>query len=119
MGKAKSNKDRRFHIGTASDGCFTLHTKPEKATRMEADAYGPVFGIFCWNTLATVMPRLDTKINALSIMAVFHTTLVMVPHPFVRQRLLFNTDGHVRNTHGCLADKYLRNRLASQLMVYQ
>ena len=91
MGKAKSNKDRRFHIGTASDGCLTLHTKPEKATRIEADAYGPVLGILCWNTLVTVMPGLDTKINAMSIMAVFHsnscygfTPIRTVKAPFTR-----------------------------------
>ena len=51
MGKAKSNKDKRFHFGTASDGCFTLHTKPEKATRIEADVYVPVFGIFAGTLL--------------------------------------------------------------------
>ena len=96
MGKAKSNKDRRFHIGTASNGCLILHTKPEKATRIEADAYGPVFGILCWNTLVTVMPGLGTKINAMSIMAVFHNNSCHAPTPIRTAKASFTRSAPVR-----------------------
>ena len=33
-GKSQGNKDRRFHIGTASDGCFTSHMKSDKFARL-------------------------------------------------------------------------------------
>ena len=42
MGKATGNKDRRFHIGTASDGCSTSPMKSEKSARLtQLDAQDP------------------------------------------------------------------------------
>ena len=59
----------------------------------------------------TVMPGLDTKINAMSIMAVFQNNSCYGPTPIRTAKASLhtecaNTDGHVRNTHGCPADKH-------------